>query len=276
LVCGKNLEEGKVKASLKQTGLLHLLVVSGSHLIFISEVLILFLPASLRFVVLFFFTLMTGVQAPIFRALMQQLVNQFQKKFRLNYSPLQVCLFTAIICLVLEPSWLMSLSFQLSSLASFALCINNYKKIQTQFCVGILLTPVIGSFHPLFVFSNLLFGTIVGSVLFPLSALAFLSDFAAQLFAHLWIYFTQIIQQFAAVNNHFSPLRPSALLTIYLLFVYCWALAYEPTLRLAEVSGKKARQIMQSNAAFQKISILKFLSHMLLISVIILMATYTK
>src|SRR5262245_6137827 len=72
LVCGVSLPSGHEKQIFVDTGLIHLMVVSGSHLVFIER-LTGFLPNSIRLVLGGAYAFLTGFQAPVMRAWMRRI-----------------------------------------------------------------------------------------------------------------------------------------------------------------------------------------------------------
>src|SRR4051794_30757452 len=70
IVCGKNLPPSQEKGWFQQTGLIHVIVVSGSHLVFLDDVLALVLGGSriavwIRNLLLGFFALISNLQPPV-------------------------------------------------------------------------------------------------------------------------------------------------------------------------------------------------------------------
>lgn len=122
-ICGKKISQKKHKHWLQKSGVYHAIVVSGGHFLFIEAVLKrLALPAGLRFILLFVYYLMTGLQAPGLRCLVQMGLKSSTERFNLKTSPTALCFFSGLICLSISfPLW-NSLSFWLSFVVSLSLC----------------------------------------------------------------------------------------------------------------------------------------------------------
>lgn len=88
LLCGKNLNQGHENEVLTRVGLIHLFVVSGSHLIFLEQILLAF-GASQSFVgvTLFIFLMMTGFTAPALRAFLYWIISRANISEKWNWSP---------------------------------------------------------------------------------------------------------------------------------------------------------------------------------------------
>lgn len=134
-LCGGNMKDAFTREVFLQTGLIHLLVVSGGHFAF--------LVASLNFLaleekqssrlksgafkifklsVLLGFSFMTGFQPPVVRALLSLFFLAMNRYFRWNWDQGKVQLCSGLFALVLFPHWIFSLSLYLSWLTSLALC----------------------------------------------------------------------------------------------------------------------------------------------------------
>ena len=118
------------KESLRNTSTIHIVVVSGQNLTMLAG-FIMYLAAYLgrKKTILFtvgvciFYSLITGLQIPIIRAAVMFLVASLGQLInRRNYSA-RVLSLTAVGMLIYEPNWLVSLSFQLSFLATVGVLI---------------------------------------------------------------------------------------------------------------------------------------------------------
>ncbi|MCE3010863.1 MAG: ComEC/Rec2 family competence protein [Proteobacteria bacterium] len=121
------------------TGLYHLLVVSGSHLTFLTLALELsstrsWIPKAIQKQALFFYCLITDLQAPLLRAFFQWFLQD-------HWSSRNSLLFSGILCLLFFPSWIHSWSLYLSWLASAALGLRPWPLAWTQLMMSWPLRP---------------------------------------------------------------------------------------------------------------------------------------
>ena len=193
LVCGTNLPSGSWNDALKSTGLLHIAVVSGSHLIWLTVLLRRTLAGggkfqeSVIFLLLSGFCLMTGCGPPVVRAALQILLGSFSTKGSWDWSRIQVCLMSGLVTLCLFPDWLGSLSLLLSWTAALALSSSQSsspdislpsagtsydsppiwrKQTRVYLALFFCLLPL-GVPHPATIVMNLLVGPLLGAALFP-------------------------------------------------------------------------------------------------------------
>src|SRR5690606_3892981 len=77
LVCGEKVTDNEKRKWLRHTGLIHIFVVSGGHLIVLCEVFAFFrLHFMVQLLLLGLFSLATGFQAPCLRALFQLVLGR--------------------------------------------------------------------------------------------------------------------------------------------------------------------------------------------------------
>lgn len=129
-ICGTSIDNIFAKEIFQQAGLIHLMVVSGSHLIFVSHLLnflsqVLFprhpRAAWIAVLGLVFYSVMTGFQPPVVRSLVGILIGRCSHFFRWGWSNHLVQCFASLLLLSLNPPWILSLSFYLSWFASTGL-----------------------------------------------------------------------------------------------------------------------------------------------------------
>ena len=140
LICGHKILNFELKEQIRSLGLLHLFVVSGTHLHFIS----LFIEGlfkknkALTYIILIFYSLSCGLKAPVIRALTSQVVKLLSRKFKLGYSPSQSLLFSFLL---LAPVYSANHSFISLSLSSMASLIvqTSAKKFKNDFFRHIVL-----------------------------------------------------------------------------------------------------------------------------------------
>ncbi len=174
IVCGENLDSATLSNLFATTGLLHLLVVSGSHLLLVASIskrikindsIIMFLCLIYSFICL--------LEPPIVRAYIFIGLNHINQKRHLQWSSWHRHFITIFLCICLFPNWIESLSFQLSILCAFALSLTSR---HPNLWVYIVLFPallLLGNYHPFSVLINVSLGPVLGVLLFPLSALAY-------------------------------------------------------------------------------------------------------
>ena len=195
LVCGQKISDETSFMNLRATGLIHIFVISAGHLVVLSQIL-LFLktPRLCVSLILFFFTLMTGWQAPCVRSLIGAALGFYFSKQKNYLSAPQLVFFTGLLTLALFPDWCSSLSLQLSWAAALALSLastfrnKNYSDLQhlilTSALVFLVLLPFmqsLGGVHPLSIIWNITLGSVTALLLFPLSVLSFVSPFCLEL-----------------------------------------------------------------------------------------------
>lgn len=198
LLCGKKITDPTTHNTLKSYGLLHLVVVSGAHLILLNQLLKrLALPFWARWTVNTLFVFCSGFDPPAVRSWMQLLLEHRRWK--------HTTLFSALFCLLFFPAWLQSLSLWLSAMASYILVLSSQKQfsesywknqlwIQFAFFISFVpLTLTIGGAHPFAIVANLLAASLFGALWIPLALL----PQSAEVF--LWILT-------AAENNPLQPL----------------------------------------------------------------------
>lgn len=193
IVCGRSLEPSSFTFDLRVSGLLHLIVVSGSHFLVLLSVMKLVFSGRLsviaQFLALLLLTLVTQFQAPGVRALFHIGLQNLNKKWKLNWLPSQTCLLTGLLSLTFCPDWWSSPSLRLSWAASLALSVNPQDILRTQLRIYLFLFPLLLPFsfsHPISVPINLLLSVPLGFLLFPLSLLAFLVPGLSKIVDLLW------------------------------------------------------------------------------------------
>gem|GEM_PF-1740574 len=225
IVCGENLSPSMEKNWFQQTGLIHVIVVSGSHLVFLEDILrFLKLPNWLRWSVLLFFSLASNLQPPITRALIQRVWNAFFQRQQIVMRSLHLQLLAGVTTLALFPSWWTSLSFLMSWLCVLALSLPMPSKhpLWQAALIYLLLIPAmlnIQTPHPAGILFNVMLAPVLGFVLFPMSLIGFFHPWLAAVSDAAWrllfFLFSQIPLPEAANGILFSSLW----LIIYLVLV---------------------------------------------------------
>lgn len=176
LVCGTAVHNFSVVETFRATGLIHILVVSGSHLTWVEQML-RFFPKWISAPLLTAYAFSTGFAPPVARSFWQRLLV-WKSKRRLTL-PLQVAISGAWTW-ALIPLEANNLSLQLSWACAILLgvChIAHWKRPWIPCCILFLgLYPLLSGFQPLHpgtILLNLSVAGIFGAVLFPLSLLCF-------------------------------------------------------------------------------------------------------
>ena len=193
LVCGKRLAEGEIKKTFIALGIIHLMVISGAHLILLERVWA-FLP-SFRFktlilvLFLFAYSLSAGLKPPVLRALFSLLLSRLNRELKLFWSPYWRVQISGMLCLLCQGAWFHSLSLQLSWIASMGMS-NPYMSRLKSCCITfMLILPVVSSWsalHPLSIIINWFVVPLAGGVMLPLSLLIVPFPFLRPVVNGLW------------------------------------------------------------------------------------------
>ncbi len=225
----KNLP-GKLKLALRDTSTLHIVVASGQNL---SMVAGFFLALSglikrknaviLSLIAVIFYTVLTGFQVPILRAAIMFSFSSLALLFGRQKQTARILIITAGLMLLINPSWLTDLSFQLSFLATFGIVVVapillkylSWPLIGQDLAVTIgaqlmVMPVIIQNFHQLSlvsVFTNLLIGwtipiiMILGAIMLLISLISISLAWILGLIAGAFLtYFIYIVQFFASLN----------------------------------------------------------------------------
>lgn len=178
IVCGEKVTEKNLLINLfMECSLIHIVVVSGSHLILLNQLLVKLRIKNdfLQKGVLLSFCFFTGFQAPTIRAYFQILLQKMNLSQRKNWSSLQVQLYAGMLLLFLFPEWILSLSLILSAVCALAIDLaKNQSQLRQHIFIYILIfLPIsaINSPHPASILANLFLAPFLGLCLFPLSLL---------------------------------------------------------------------------------------------------------
>ncbi|HEX4923650.1 MAG TPA: ComEC/Rec2 family competence protein [Bdellovibrionales bacterium] len=225
IVCGAPLPD-RLAAPFQVTGLIHLLVVSGTHLIFLSE--LLRRAGIQRFeihaAILSGFVVMTGGQAPALRALAALILGALSRWLGLSWSHLDVTLASGMLLWALFPELITKLSFLLSWAAALSLSLTGGGGLKRHIAMFAFLYPVLAPLappHPASIFFNWLFAPVVGSFLFPASLAATLVPPLATASNLLWSVTETVLTTLAM---GLTPLPPADPPPRAALWVYLWSL----------------------------------------------------
>lgn len=183
LLCGENITDTELKENLIKTSLIHIFVISGSHLILLDELLsILKMPVIVRFFFLSIYSLAVGWQPPAVRALIALGVRILFRRWNWKFPSDLTSLVAGMATLALFPEWWNSLSLVMSWCAALALCWVSVLKIRNKFSALLISQLAIflfmsaplwglGTLHPLSLLYNLMLAPIVAFLLLPLAFL---------------------------------------------------------------------------------------------------------
>ncbi|OQW53476.1 MAG: hypothetical protein A4S09_07705 [Proteobacteria bacterium SG_bin7] len=226
IVCGVPLKQSEFKAHLITTGLIHLIVVSGSHLLFLGAFCEKFCKKKfVAMMILVFFTLLTNLQPPTVRALISIFLDWFCKKHFLFWTKSQHVFVSGIITLLCFPNWITSISFVMSWSASFALASNRFhsRRVRHHLWIFLILFPIfapLSPLNPISILTNLTFAPMIGAILFPISILGFISG-VTKYTDFLWTAFDFAIQKVAVIAP--DSIRPISI-PLYVLWGYLFSL----------------------------------------------------
>lgn len=226
----KNLP-GQLKLALRDTSTLHIVVVSGQNLTLLASFLLNLSglikkknAIVLSVIAIIFYTLLTGAQVPVLRAAVMVTLASLAQLFGRQKDALRILAITALLMLLINPKWLVDISFQLSFLATLGILVvapilekvferlpNLIKQdLAITIAAQLLVMPVIlQNFHQLSlvsVFANLLvswtipFIMILGSSLLIFSFISvLLGQVVAFVLNILLTYFVYIVEFFASL-----------------------------------------------------------------------------
>ena len=114
-ICGERLPEGEIKKTFIALGIIHLMVISGAHLIFLERIWNLLPVFRFKNIILALFLLIysmsAGLNPPILRALFSLLLTRMNKELKLFWSPYVRVHISGLLCLLCQSAWFHSLSF---------------------------------------------------------------------------------------------------------------------------------------------------------------------
>lgn len=181
LLCGQSLKNGAHRQLFIDLGWIHLLVISGAHLLWIEKgfgripIRDVRIKKPLSYVALALFALLSGSKPPVIRALVRMFVSDLDRRWRLNQLAWVQQLVTGLLILNFFPEWIHSPSFVLSLLAATLLSIlPSHPQWKRDVFLYALLSIYFGGpsgLSPLPIFLNFLLLPIWSKFLFPVTAL---------------------------------------------------------------------------------------------------------
>lgn len=210
LVCGQDFLSLADSQIYIVSGLIHLFVVSGSHLVLIERTLSklenkFYALSGLTHLILMVYILVCNLNPPIVRSYLFIVVLALSKKYFLHIKNHNALLAASLIGLILQPQWIMSLSYQMSWIAGLTLIYIDeiYKKSHLLiknflFYLHFYLTMLfLGLPQIVTVIISTVLSPILEYVLFPLAFLVFL-------WADLSVLFDFLIQILKLSLNQFE------------------------------------------------------------------------
>lgn len=185
LVCAENFSGLHASEIFVASGLIHLFVVSGSHLLILQRIYVWFNPGwpqKVFFLILFVYASACQFNSPVSRSFIAICFADFLATKHLYWPRHYSLLIVGFLTLIIEPQWVQSISLQLSWLAAFVVATNQeFFKEQTflfkQSLFFFILLPLLIYFNvpsPLVILINMIFTPALEFVLFPLGLLVWL------------------------------------------------------------------------------------------------------
>lgn len=219
LICGRSLPRGSLRSLFIDLGLYHVLVVSGSHLALLTTTLMFLFSPSSKIVLplLGIYSLATGLQAPVLRAL-------FEWSLRAPGKPSWIPQVLAVVlCLVFQPDWVNSRSLFLSAIARQCL-VPGSNPFRTAVKIQFFLWPLLWDLQNPTVLSlvaSTSLAFLIELVLFPILAFSFLFPFLTfETLLQVLVTWLQEIQTLFAGARIALPLQPPKPIIIYWLLVF--------------------------------------------------------
>jgi predicted membrane metal-binding protein len=224
LLCGDSHMPASTETLFKQTGLFHLLIVSGSHFIFLDQAWNLFFKKYRKTKIAFFivFAAICQFQPPVVRALCSLLAQATSRRLKLFWRSEQIALYSGLWCLILFPEWWISHSLLLSWLASLALCFSR-KTIYQHVLIFFFISPILFNSSFYSVLNNLIFAPVFAFFYFPMTVATALLPYSPPLGNFLWRITFSVMSYLPTEGSHplgFSPLLPFTLLWIYIFALH--------------------------------------------------------
>ncbi|MBS4199735.1 DNA internalization-related competence protein ComEC/Rec2 [Bacillus sp. FJAT-49732] len=242
--------------SYQQIGVVHLLAISGLHIaFFVGLIYIIFLRLGITketiywilMIILPIYTIISGLNPPVIRAVLMTLLLLSSKKWRLPITTLDALSITFILFLLFDPFLIYHAGFQLSFCVTFCLIIsskaiflNNHTYIRKMVDISIVSTlasfPILifhfFEFSVIGILANVIFVPFYTTIILPsmlsLFIIKFFSDGLFSLFAELIAVIVSYSEQFALIISSFkfSTIITGKPNTISLIFMVVGAYLY--------------------------------------------------
>ena len=169
---------------LNRLGLVHIFVVSGSHLLLIFALFKflesrIFLPSWIQFLLLFSYVCVCNWDIPVLLAFSRFILRKMNSAKKLGWSYLTLELHSGLLTLCFcQSKWnLLSLSLSWTAGLSTSISTRTFKhdiEFKQQILIYLAMIPLLSFFatiHPITILSNLLIGTLLGLFLLPITGL---------------------------------------------------------------------------------------------------------
>lgn len=210
IACGENFSTAASSQIFMASGLIHLFVVSGAHLIVLEKMITSAfftkykIPKSFVLFILFIYTLACDMNSPITRSFLSILLSFILLHKHLYWTDNYKLFLMGLLTLIINPLWLNSLSLQMSWMAALILSINSLYFFKAgilfkQFLFFLFLWPFLIFFQipsPSIIIANLIFTPILEFFLFPLALLIWLCPFLYFLFDFIILYLKNLLHLF--------------------------------------------------------------------------------
>lgn len=232
IVCGTSVRGEPFYDEVVHSGLIHLLVVSGSHLVFLETLIIYLsklarrgkpLPSIFIDLLLLGYVVLTGWQTPALRSLIFILLKKINQRCKLFWTPVWLTAFSIPLAAAMSDARGYSLSLALSWVAALALHtrLSHETFFRRMILVFIFTWPILAMLTPptlQTILFNTLLAPILGFLLFPISALPFFYRPLTTLTDNLWWVF------FWLMDHLSSPIRnPHPALSFSLPYAFLYA-----------------------------------------------------
>ncbi|MGL4655931.1 MAG: ComEC/Rec2 family competence protein [Sarcina sp.] len=119
----KNYLEKDAKEDLKDTGVLHLVCISGFHIVFIYALFRKFLPKYIVMPITFMYVLITGLTASGMRAYIMLVILELSLLVKRNYRSINGLALSAVLLLLFNPNYITDVGFYLSYFATLGILV---------------------------------------------------------------------------------------------------------------------------------------------------------
>lgn len=118
----------KFKEALKDTGTIHIVVVSGYNISLVFDLVIRLIGTKYKLrnlllaqCITFFYSILSGFEPPVIRAWIMGTIASWGKYYGRNVEALRILIFSGVVMCIINPLYIFSLSFQLSFMATLSL-----------------------------------------------------------------------------------------------------------------------------------------------------------
>ena len=205
LVCAQNFSSLNESQYYITSGLIHLFVVSGAHLILIEKIFKkLSVHQYLIFLILLIYGFACGLSAPVTRCLIAFSLSTYLYQKKIYWPPHFKLLVVGSLTLSFNYNWINSLSLQMSWIAAFLVILGThfYKEnsiLFNQSLFYLTLLPSIIFFQipsPVVIIINIILAPILEFILFPLGLSVLFFNYLSPIFDYLMSIFKILLQSF--------------------------------------------------------------------------------